>query len=303
MQRWASSKFNLGKAFRKCSDICYGQKVISVSRPSLSPFATSVTFATLYRLFNQKYYHCETIQPLIHMKCLNCQTEYAGSFCPECGQKAGVGRLTLPGILAQFFQSLTNADRGLLFNWKQLTLAPRRTVSDYLAGKRAGVFPPAQYLLLAISLYLLLDHYFRNSIAIDLGADIHNLETYQFGYAYGKFLRSNIKFFWILNVLFFALPSRLFFPRYNLAEHLTVQSFVLAQAVFAGCLFFPVYHLAILFNPFIYGSIFVLLAAVFWKEAPKWEVLLKVGAILFLGYLLFFLAPLPFHYLFSRGWG
>jgi len=48
-------------------------------------------------------------------------------------------------------------DKGLLFNLKNLTLYPKKTILDYINGKRRQVLNPISYAIITISVYLFMD--------------------------------------------------------------------------------------------------------------------------------------------------
>ena len=48
-------------------------------------------------------------------------------------------------------------DRGILFNLKNLTLHPKRTIINYINGKRRYILNPVSYAIITISIYLFLD--------------------------------------------------------------------------------------------------------------------------------------------------
>ena len=80
--------------------------------------------------------------------CLNCNTEYVGKFCPECGQKSSTHRITFAAILHEIPHSVFHIDKGLFFTFIQLLYRPGYAIRDYLSGKRVKFFTPISYLLL-----------------------------------------------------------------------------------------------------------------------------------------------------------
>jgi len=91
------------------------------------------------------------------MTCISCKKEHHENFCPNCGEKAGISRITFFSVFEEAFSIVANMDKGILFNLKQLTVNPKPFVSDYLHGKRKGIYNPIAFLILSITIYLILD--------------------------------------------------------------------------------------------------------------------------------------------------
>ena len=72
------------------------------------------------------------------MICVSCTNEHQENFCPNCGERAGIPRITFKTISEDIFSTLTNMDKGFLFNIKALFLHPRKITIDYVLGKRKG---------------------------------------------------------------------------------------------------------------------------------------------------------------------
>lgn len=80
--------------------------------------------------------------------CLNCGTDYEGDYCPRCGQKATVGRITWRQLMGNFTELWDFTQRSAFSTLLQLFYRPGYLVSDYLNGRRARYFQPVKLLLL-----------------------------------------------------------------------------------------------------------------------------------------------------------
>lgn len=196
--------------------------------------------------------------------------------------------------------SLTDVDQGFIYTFKALTLRPRSTIAGYLAGQRVQLSSPLQYALIGVTLLTLVDWQFGRSISIDPPAGMEDTQTYSYGYRYGTFLKEHIKFLWLLMVLYLGLPNFLFFRKYNFAEHLAISAYIVGHTALITVLVFPLVRVAIIFHPILLVSILLMECFVFWQSSRPAETIVQAGLAFFLGYLLFFLTPLPFHWLIGQ---
>lgn len=90
------------------------------------------------------------------MKCLNCDTEFEGNFCPECGQSAKTDRFTMKFILQNLTTAILGRDGGVWFTLKNLFTRPASMIVDILGGKRKKYFSPFPMLFFALTLYILI---------------------------------------------------------------------------------------------------------------------------------------------------
>lgn len=88
--------------------------------------------------------------------CLSCETRFSGNYCPWCGQKATVGRLSRFTLFDDLFYSFTSMDRGFLFTIRELFTRPGHMMRDYLAGRRSCYYRPFAMLTVLAGVYLLL---------------------------------------------------------------------------------------------------------------------------------------------------
>jgi hypothetical protein len=95
--------------------------------------------------------------------CLNCSAQVNESYCPRCGQKVEVKRLSWHSLGEEVFHFFTHIEKGFLKTTGQLIIHPGRLCKDYLDGKRKTYHKPVSFLLIWISLYLLVwylaDHF------------------------------------------------------------------------------------------------------------------------------------------------
>lgn len=198
------------------------------------------------------------------MRCINCEFEHDNKFCPNCGESLEARKITFRHFFNEAFSTISNMDRGFLFNVKNLFLNPNRTVHDYINGKRKNIFNPLSFLIIAISVYLVIDSLFVTESVSD-GMDT---KLYSIGYEAGRFIALYYKYFWISSILWLSISTRLLFGKYNFAEHLAINSFVVGQSTLVGLISFLIFRNELIFDPLVYISIFWITYEIF-KERKR----------------------------------
>lgn len=90
------------------------------------------------------------------IKCLNCETEFQGDFCPKCGQSAKTERFTIKSMVHSLVLAFFSIDGGIWKTLKSLFTRPGQMVLDILNGKRKSYFAPFPMLLLVLSIYIVI---------------------------------------------------------------------------------------------------------------------------------------------------
>lgn len=103
-------------------------------------------------------------KPPKSLKCLNCQTEFTGFFCPQCGQKSKTRRLTVLAVVKDFMDALSDSDKGFLRTVIDLSQNPGSMLYDYISGKRQRYLSAGKYsffliVLFTVNISLLENHY------------------------------------------------------------------------------------------------------------------------------------------------
>lgn len=95
--------------------------------------------------------------------CLNCGTALLAeqNFCPNCGQKAGIPRITARSLLRDFLQTILHAEKGILNLLRGLATHPGRVVTEYVEGKRKRYFNPFTFLALCITFMVLMNSWLK----------------------------------------------------------------------------------------------------------------------------------------------
>ena len=88
--------------------------------------------------------------------CPNCDAPRVGAYCPGCGQRQTMDRLTLTGLWRDFASRVFNVNRGLLATIVEMTKHPGQVPLDYVEGRRRRYTNPLTYLFLASALSVFL---------------------------------------------------------------------------------------------------------------------------------------------------
>ncbi|BDD09296.1 hypothetical protein FUAX_17280 [Fulvitalea axinellae] len=89
------------------------------------------------------------------MICKNCENDFEGKFCNNCGQSSEVRKIDFKYLADELANSVFQINRGLFFTIKELFLKPGVTVREFLEGKRQRHSKPLAFLLLTSTLYVL----------------------------------------------------------------------------------------------------------------------------------------------------
>lgn len=212
------------------------------------------------------------------MVCINCESEHNSNFCPNCGERAQVSKITIKSIINEGFATLTNMDKGFLYNVKQLTLNPAQLVKDYINGKRRNILNPISFLIISVSLYLIVD----SMIPREAQTEATRSGFYDAGRRIGGFIKNYFKYYWILSVVWLSTSTFLVFRRYNFAEHLAINSFIVAQATLIGIITALLFNLPLLVNGIVYCVLLAMIYFIFKTKDKRIETIFNAIVVLLL---------------------
>jgi len=219
------------------------------------------------------------------MNCITCKAEHDELFCPNCGEKSQVPKITFGSIFSAAIMTVTNMDKGFLFNVKNLILAPQKVVNTYLLGKRKSIFNPISFLIICVTTYLIVEA--QVQFSLDNLSDLPKLKDgnhtdfYNTGYNGSAMIMKNFKYFWILSIIWLSMSTKVIFRRYNFAEHLAINSFVIGQSSLLGIIGLLIIKMPLILNPLVYLIIIWILFKVFQDDDKNFIVFLQaIGATL-----------------------
>lgn len=167
--------------------------------------------------------------------CLNCSNKFDGNFCNDCGQKAATHKFTMHEWLHEIPHSIFHVDSGFFYTFKNLWLRPGKMINEYLDGKRKNSFSPFLYVLIWCGIFVVISHFFESSAHKEI-------EITDFKSA-AEYLATN---YYKAIVVSMILPSALatflvfFYSDYNFAEHLVLNTFVIAQLIMGDIIIYCV---------------------------------------------------------------
>lgn len=88
--------------------------------------------------------------------CANCDQEIIQGqcFCPQCGQKTHLHRLSWHDITHDAIHYFTHADKGIFHLLIQLITKTGTVAREYVQGKRKKYFPPFNFFLIVAAIYV-----------------------------------------------------------------------------------------------------------------------------------------------------
>ena len=88
--------------------------------------------------------------------CKNCNHNFKGNFCNNCGQTANTHEINFTSIFHEIQHGIFHIDKGILYTSKELFRRPGHTIREYLNGKRVKHFKPFAYIFILSTIYALL---------------------------------------------------------------------------------------------------------------------------------------------------
>ncbi len=181
------------------------------------------------------------------VQCKNCNAEFSGTFCSDCGQKHITERITVRRIFSELFSSLTNLEKGFWYTFKMLFVNPGEVIRNFINGQTVRYYSPLRYLLLwialSVGLSLSTGLYDRQQEKVqDITAYSDKPEVAekqrQLQQQVNAEMRKYLNFMPLLILPFMALASYWVFRKrgQNYAEHLVLNAYVYGHTTAIGIL-------------------------------------------------------------------
>lgn len=99
--------------------------------------------------------------------CKNCQHEFEGNYCPNCGQSIKEFNRPIRFLVVDMLGTFFAFDTRFWNTFGSLAVRPGRYASEYLAGRRARFAPPFRvYLFVSLIFFLLLSAFINQNIRV-----------------------------------------------------------------------------------------------------------------------------------------
>ncbi len=176
--------------------------------------------------------------------CKNCEALLLENyhFCPNCGQKTPIHRLSLYEVFHEAFHYFTHADKSFLVLLKELFFKNGRVAKEYVDGKRKKYFSPLNFFMIVAALNLIAmtadgveekhDVLKENPqlMQLDAASRQHMIQMYERQYTAVNFIRTHANKTVLVSLPFMALIFWFFYrkEKYNYTEHLVAGMYMYA---------------------------------------------------------------------------
>ncbi len=172
------------------------------------------------------------------IKCINCGSDTTSKFCPECGQRTGVKRITFREGWNDFWARVYGFDGMFPNTLRDLTIKPGKASQLFIDGNRIKYYGPIGYFFLMITLLYLVGSLLDITIVEFMKSAGKSMSVTQakagseqekFGEMIVQYISDNLKLVTFLSIPLQAFTSRyLFFRKSNLNyfEHTILPFYV-----------------------------------------------------------------------------
>lgn len=184
--------------------------------------------------------------------CKNCENQFTGNFCNNCGQSARTYDINFKHVVQEMQHNVFHMDRGFFYTIKELSRRPGVAISEYITGKRVDYFKPIPYVLLLSTVYVLLTHAIDRSTSLESffsgaldGASTRKSEVDELplGFFLGivNWLKNNYGYTMLLSIPITSLGSYLAFRKSgcNYFQHITLNAYITGQTIVFYILLVP----------------------------------------------------------------
>lgn len=226
------------------------------------------------------------------MNCVNCNKESAGTYCPNCGQRLTVGRITFREWWADFWLLLSGFDGFFLRTLRELTFRPGFAARQYILGNRMRTYGPVSYFFLMITLFLLLMSIMDINLLNFINERKEMLTPYAIKSGSGQerftnlvvdFVSRNMKVIAFLNVPFHAFAARYLLFRksgLNFMENMVMPFYLMGHLYWLSIASVFVYFYT---NSFLFTTAAGIISILYYGYGyatlidyqPKWKAFLK----------------------------
>ncbi len=176
--------------------------------------------------------------------CKNCEHQYIGKYCNNCGQSANTHELNAHFLWHDIQHGILHFDNGIFFTLKELLTRPGLMIKEFIEGKRIRHFKPFSFVIVLAGVYGFLIHYFNISSYVELSSDKSAEEVINVSkitdwisthYAFTTLL--------LLPVTSLATYWAFYKEKYNFIQHLVINAFLSGLHIVLRLFFLPLLFL------------------------------------------------------------
>lgn len=161
------------------------------------------------------------------MTCKNCEFEVSHDYCPNCGQKSSVGKITFSETFQDIISSMFSLDAPLWMTIKTLLLNPGKLFRDFLSGKRKTYYRPVAFFILTTIIFVIVKALLNYDPMENIALVKNGSQDFGLFNKAGVFMAKNINNIIFTFVFSIALMIKMFFYRsYTFAEYLAISFYV-----------------------------------------------------------------------------
>ena len=231
-------------------------------------------------------------------QCVNCEQLAPENFCPNCGQKQGVERLTWTSVFSELQKRWFGFDNNFLRTVKDLSIHPKRVISASIEGVRVRYIGPVGYYFLLVTLYVIILNMFDidlSEYATDFNSSINpemNADQVELTRKANQFVAENFRVISFLMIPFFVSGLWIVFKNkgYNFLETSVLTFYGQGHPIWFSIVFLVVNkftgnNMSILIISAVTFLYAILVATFFYKGNKVWN-FIKATFALALGFVL-----------------
>jgi hypothetical protein len=161
-------------------------------------------------------------------KCRNCGNQVSGNFCPYCGQRTSVYKVTFKETLQDLADTLFSVNAPLITTLKMLIINPGRLFTEYLSGQRKKYYRPVTFFILMTVIYLVVREIIKYDPFGSTVLKVSDPSTSQLLTQGRNFMLLNIdKLLFAFALTLGSLMKLFFFKKNTFAEFLAISFYLL----------------------------------------------------------------------------
>jgi hypothetical protein len=222
--------------------------------------------------------------------CRNCGESSIGRYCPNCGQRKAIYKVTFRETIQDFVDAVFTVNAPLFMTLKGLFVHPGKLLLEFLEGQRKKYYKPVAFFLLTTVVYLVIrsligfNPFGNTLIQVQDGAETGRLLTEARNY-----MLLNINNLLFIFVFTLALFSKLFFyKKQTLAEFLAISFYMTGVYTLIVTLnMFLIQYVSLQLQPLavVVMCVYYLYAMISFFHKPKFIILLKSIVLYFLAFI------------------